>query len=261
MLAKLVKENQRDWDVHIRTALHESSGFSPYHLVFGRSPTLPLDLVLGRADFVASQQSVPEYVDNLHKSLTEAFDCARQRLSTAHHRAKLKYDQRARGIAFQIGDLVWLYTPAVKQGRTKKLSCLWCGPYTVLDRTGDHKYRIQLIGSTHSLVVHRNRLKHCYGTPGSHPKPAASKPASQQLPRMGNPTPPAHNSILKEGLSTQEPPRSQQPTYAEVARAHRPQDIGGYTSSHDIGRQDERARTPRPREQIRAPVRYGTSAR
>ena len=37
MLAKLAKENQKDWDLHIprvlfayRTALHESTGYTPY---------------------------------------------------------------------------------------------------------------------------------------------------------------------------------------------------------------------------------------
>ena len=42
MLAKLVKENQKDWDLHIpkvlfayRTAVHESMGYSPYQVNFG----------------------------------------------------------------------------------------------------------------------------------------------------------------------------------------------------------------------------------
>ena len=42
MLAKLVKENQKDWDLHIpkvlfacRTALQESTGYTPYRVNFG----------------------------------------------------------------------------------------------------------------------------------------------------------------------------------------------------------------------------------
>ena len=53
MLAKLVKENQKDWDLHIpkvlfayRTALHESMGYSPYQFNFGWSPNLPVDVML-----------------------------------------------------------------------------------------------------------------------------------------------------------------------------------------------------------------------
>ena len=54
MLAKVVKESQRDWDYHLqkallayRTAVHETTGFSPYHLNFGHSPALPIDIILG----------------------------------------------------------------------------------------------------------------------------------------------------------------------------------------------------------------------
>ena len=42
MLAKLVKENQKDWDLHIpkvlfsyRTTLYESTGYCPYQVNFG----------------------------------------------------------------------------------------------------------------------------------------------------------------------------------------------------------------------------------
>ena len=51
MIAKMTEENSLDWDLHIphalyayRTAIHEST---PFFLVFGRSATLPIDLMLG----------------------------------------------------------------------------------------------------------------------------------------------------------------------------------------------------------------------
>ena len=37
------------------------------------------------------------------------------------------------GNKMTVGDRVWLYVPAVKQGRTRKLVSLWCGPYTVIN--------------------------------------------------------------------------------------------------------------------------------
>ena len=60
-------------------------------------------------------------------------------------------------------DRVWLYTPAIKTGQSKKLSASWRGPYTIVDKCGLLDYKLQLIGGTKSLIVHHNRLKPCYG--------------------------------------------------------------------------------------------------
>ena len=53
MLSKVVAENQADWDTHLpillmayRTAIHGSTGFTPFHILFGRSPKLPVDTIL-----------------------------------------------------------------------------------------------------------------------------------------------------------------------------------------------------------------------
>ncbi len=62
-----------------------------------------------------------------------------------------------------MGHRVWLYTPAVKEGRSKKLATQWHGPYTIVDKTSSVNYRIQFIGATHQIVVHRNRLKPVFG--------------------------------------------------------------------------------------------------
>ena len=131
MLAKHVNKNQKDWDTHIpqvlmayRTAVHESTGFLPYHLVFERSPKLPLDIMLGRVTDDEKATSLPEYVQDLHRSLEESFKLARGNLTLSHSNAKNRYDKNQRGRIFQVGEQVWLYNPAVKQGVSKKFSCL-----------------------------------------------------------------------------------------------------------------------------------------
>ena len=62
----------------------------------------------------------------------------------------------------QVGDVVWLYTPVVRKGNTRKFSSFWKGPYTIIDRVGPVNYKLQLVGGTQSLVVHRNHIKLCY---------------------------------------------------------------------------------------------------
>lgn len=53
MLSTVVAENQADWDTHLpillmayRTAIHGNTGFTPFHILFGRSPKLPVDTIL-----------------------------------------------------------------------------------------------------------------------------------------------------------------------------------------------------------------------
>eukprot|EP00731_Ephydatia_muelleri_P035936 Em0180g3a len=53
MLSKVVEEHQKDWDCHLqkvlfafRTAVHESTGYTPLFVMSGRSPNLPIDVLL-----------------------------------------------------------------------------------------------------------------------------------------------------------------------------------------------------------------------
>ena len=54
MLAKVVSEHQTDWDYHLpqvlfgyRTAIHNTTGFTPFHITIGCSPVLPLEAMIG----------------------------------------------------------------------------------------------------------------------------------------------------------------------------------------------------------------------
>ena len=154
ILAKHVKENQRDWDSCLpkayRTSIQECTGFTPFHLFFERSPKLPVDVMVGRVE-ENTANNYPDFVQDLHHSL---LSLTRQRLSAAHHQQKTGYDHRSTGLDFKVGDCVWLYIPAAAVERTKKFSSLWRGPSTVIDMTSPVNYRIQLIGTAVSTVVH-----------------------------------------------------------------------------------------------------------
>ena len=76
----------------------------------------------------------------------------------------------------------------MKPGKTKKLSSLWRGPYTVLNKTSPVNYCIQRIGGTASVTVHRNRLKLCYGDPNRvAPKSTKSTPQPCSAPTTTTP--------------------------------------------------------------------------
>lgn len=170
MLAKVIADHQRDWDEHIqnalfayRTAIHDSTGYTPFLVMFGRSPTLPIDVMLGQGE---EQKELPSYVQRLQQSLRAAFSSVRKHLDVAHQRQKQEADKLSTGEGqLQVGDRVWLYVPAVKTGTTRKLASLWRGPYTVVDKLSSVNYKIQIIGGAKCQIVHRNRLKLCYSNP------------------------------------------------------------------------------------------------
>ena len=59
---------------------------------------------------------------------------------------------------------MWLHSPAVPRGHSKKLHCLWTGPFTVVKRLSDAVYRIQYIWPRRRrtrVVVHFDHLKLC----------------------------------------------------------------------------------------------------
>ena len=236
MLSKVVNQNQKNWDTCLskvlfayRSAIHEATGYTPFHLMFGRTPRLPVDVMLGRVDendFVG----YPQYVQQLHHNLKNAFLLAREKITASVKHQKTVYDKGSRGSELRVGDRVWLHVPAVKLGRTKKLSSLWRGPYTVLDKTSPVNYKIQLIGSIVSIIVHRNRLKPCYGEP------------DEGIPAVHNPSKPM--------------------SYRDALVQSQPSDeltsVGGYTSSDSIGTHlNSPLESTRPVRNRRPPDRYG----
>eukprot|EP00731_Ephydatia_muelleri_P012602 Em0006g1496a len=182
MLSKVVEEHQKDWDCHLqkvlfafRTAVHESTGYTPLFVMSGCSHNLPIDVLLGRAQ--TQGQELPDHVRKTQSSLKSAFSVVRQRLHKAHQLQKQLKDQAIVGDAFQVGDRVWHFVPAIKKGQTRKFSSLWRGPYTIIDKVGPVNYHVQLIGATQKRVVLRNRLKPCLSDtePESDVEPSSSK--------------------------------------------------------------------------------------
>ena len=78
---------------------------------------------------------------------------------------KREADKKTVEESFHVGDRVWLYVPAVKQGQCKKLFSLWRGLYTIIDKVSAVNFRIQLIGRQQKRTVHKNRLKLCRSDP------------------------------------------------------------------------------------------------
>ena len=165
MLSKTISDSQTDWDKHLlpvvyayNTTVHDSTGFSPFFLQFGRAPLLPVDVLLDNPPRVADKL---EYAIKLRRSLQYAFKAARMSMEKLRRQNK-EYKEATNKIAdeFSIGQLVMLHNPATPKGKSKKLMCQYYGPYTILSRANAVDYVIRLFdGSSLPKLVHRNRLK------------------------------------------------------------------------------------------------------
>ena len=70
MLGTLDPSKKNDWKDHVETmthayncTVHESTGFSPYHLMFGRQPRLPVDLTFGvQLEDESQEETYSEYM-------------------------------------------------------------------------------------------------------------------------------------------------------------------------------------------------------
>ena len=88
ILAKAVKDDQKDWDLHLPQALfayRTSTGFTHFLLTFGRSPKLPIDRWIGQGDLEGgSFQTYLDMIQKVHKCLVASYSQVRRRLAAAH---------------------------------------------------------------------------------------------------------------------------------------------------------------------------------
>ena len=164
MLSTTVKDHKMDWDQCIRrvclaynSSVHASTGYSPFYLMYGRQVNLPVDLMYGSTPHEAC--TLGDYAHTLRNNLTEAYVLARRKGITEHNRQKALYDVKVHGAPYQVGDWVWLHSPAVPRGQCRKLHHPWTGPFKVVECIGECDYKIKSKNGKMIRVVHFDRLK------------------------------------------------------------------------------------------------------
>ena len=170
MLRGKLQPDQKDWDLQLpmcmmayRSAVHESTGFTPNQLMLGREVEVPLDVITQPPP--DAQLPPVEYVEALQKRLTQAYKDTRLHLKQAAVRQKRNYNKKLAWKPLQPGDSVWLHNVCRKKGRNPKLDNPWEGPFLVTGNLSDVVYRIQKTARSKPRVVHVDRLKPYLGPP------------------------------------------------------------------------------------------------
>ena len=125
MLGTLTPEQKKDWKSHVPALVqaynctrNAATGFSPYYLLFGRKPQLPVDVEfdLHRGSQKGSLCE-SSYVSQLRR-LKFAYNKAKQMTKRQQAKHRELYDQKCRGAELEVGDLVLVKQTAWK-GRHK----------------------------------------------------------------------------------------------------------------------------------------------
>ena len=85
---------------------HATTGYSPYYLLFGRSPRLPIDLLFNVSREKKEPASLPENVKKWKGALQEALNIASRNVHAKTESGKLQYDKKVHSTALEPGDRV-----------------------------------------------------------------------------------------------------------------------------------------------------------
>ena len=130
MLRGLDMDKKETWKkylpevVHAYNAcIHSSTGYSPYYLMFGRHPRLPIDLTFGISLNPQGNVTTKNYVKTLKEQLSYAYKNACVAMEKASAKNKVRYDAAAKASDLCVGDRVLVRRLGLR--RTGKLSDKW----------------------------------------------------------------------------------------------------------------------------------------
>ena len=171
MLRVLPEKRKGKWHESVDKVLfaynstkHDTTGYSPYYLMFGREPILPLDLVLGinnRQNFVDHH----EFAKRWKQEMQEAYEIAKGRSQKRKAADENRWNDRLIVSAVRQGDKV-LVKNVREKGGPGKIRAYWeQDVYRVLDVQGPGGVivKVQKDGCPRGekRVVHRNMILPC----------------------------------------------------------------------------------------------------
>lgn len=164
MLKRLCDSDSKDWDEYLPLILFglrevpcESTGFSPFELVYAHNPRGPLKILHDTwLDKPEEESNLLEYVSSVKEKLEWSQQFASEMRDASKSKSKTWYDKHARDRSFQVGEKVLLLMP----NSTKKFLARWDGPYEVISKVNEVNYQIRIHGGKRgSRTYHVNLLR------------------------------------------------------------------------------------------------------
>ncbi|CAF1034793.1 unnamed protein product, partial [Brachionus calyciflorus] len=199
MIKSHIDDNQIKWDENLQkyahaynSSVHETPRHTPFELMFGRKPKIPIDLIYpdpyslnrepilekytlineqGEIDVLADpvdtvKKNIPqianEYLENLKKSLKDSFETVKCNRNIRMNKAKIHHDRNIKKTEYKIGELVLTDHPELKKGLSSGIAHKYFGPFEIVGKNPNNvDYFIKKLGAKKSRTkqVHISRLK------------------------------------------------------------------------------------------------------
>ena len=166
MVSKYIDAEGLHWDDSIKTysmaynsSVHSATGYTPFYLVHGYEPRMPLDAAYG-----PPTESVPvrSYLEDRLRAMRAAYSRVRSNSARASREAAERYDQKQCNERYQVGDKVWVRDFRAAAGGKPKLGLPYTGPSTIIGKIGfDGREVVYKVASKDGKVrnLHHNHLK------------------------------------------------------------------------------------------------------
>ena len=163
VLSKFVNTQQTNWDELLQpsifaynTSIHSSTGFSPFEMIHGYLPTMPIDKDL---IFPKPPEAASSWVKSIHERARVLQEAGLKRQTKRAQTQAKQYNKNKKDKKISVGDLVRVNMGQSVDPKTKKLARLWKGPFTILKRCGPVSFRvIDQQGFELPDAVHINRI-------------------------------------------------------------------------------------------------------
>lgn len=195
MLGTLENKDKSHWKEFVKPLVHaykctrnDATGFSPYELMFGRQPRLPVDLAFGLPSN-CEPKSHSQYVYDLKGRLEESYRVAMENASKTAERNKQRFDRRVVECTLEAGGCVLVRSVRIR-GKHKLADKWEPDMHMVVKRAGDLPvYTVKPEGKDGLLhTLHCDLLLPCGFLPVAVPeqplKQTISRPITRRQLRM-----------------------------------------------------------------------------
>ncbi len=186
MIAKYVNADKTNWDETLplirlshNVTENAATGASPYLIIHGREPKLPLDIALQKPDKI--NRNMENELEDLIQKVTTLDKMVKENIDNSKITMKKAYDKHATPCEYKIGQLVWLFLYKFPKKMGGHFKTPYIGPFRIIAQEGvNYKLRRLADNVILPVAIHPNRLQLVYDKNIKPPMPLIQPPRMSQ---------------------------------------------------------------------------------